>query len=495
MTAPRVPRAVWRLLVQALIWVLPLVTLAGLGVVWLAEHGRWLPFAIGLVTTTTLLVGVSRLLLPRGAAVDRPPPGRWPDAGRRAWDDVVVLARETEQTPPALDDAEACRALVDRTLGIVARRFHPDASEPRLEVTVGQCVEIAERVVHDLRTEWIELLPVVGDLPLRTVRDLRGLATRLPLLRRLAGFAARIWRAGRFLTDPVAALPFEIDLAAHGWPVERLADEGRRQLAGDMVRRVGRYAIDALTGCSLRGLDPVADLGDSRPVRVVVVGPRNAGKSSLVNAIVGLDIARVDVAAGPAAPLEVPVARDGLEGIVLADTAGFGGVDDAAASRRLDESLRDADLVLAVTSAARAARDEERRLLAAVRRRFEHSTTRAVPPVVVAVTHVDRLRPAAEWRPPYDLERGDSEKERNIRDALDVIAVDLGVDRRLVVPVCVAEGHSFNVDDGLVAALLAVLPEAARARTCRWLERRLGHAGWSRLGARLGRLVDHLAGG
>jgi len=380
------------------------------------------------------------------------------------------------------------------TIDTVARRFHPDAADPMREATVGQCFEIAERLLHDVRTEWIELLPLVGDLPLRTARQLQIFAARLPFLRQVLGWVARVWRAGRFLMNPTAAVPYEIDLAAHGWPAARLADESRRLIAAEFVRRLGRYAIDAFSGRGLAGLDAAAGIEASKPIRVLVVGPRKSGKSSLVNTLVGLEIARVDVAAGPADPVEAALARDDLSGIVLIDTAGFGGADDAAARRRLDEATRDVDLVLAVTSAVRAARDEERQILAALRRRFEGSPTRAVPQVVVAVTHVDRVRPAGEWQPPYDVATGDSSKERNVRDACDTVAADLGVDPRLVVPVCLAEGLAWNVDDGLVAALVAVLPEAGRARACRWLERRLGSGGWSRVGARLGRLVDQLTG-
>jgi len=504
MIGSRFQRGVLRLLVQAAIVVLPLVALAVLGVLWLAEHGTWLPFAIGVVATTTLLFWTSRWLLPRAAAgssaaatpgsAEPPLPGSWPEAGRLAWNDVLVRAAEAEHTPPAIDATEAWRDLVVGTIDTVARRFHPDAADPVREATVGQCFEIAERLLHDVRTEWIELLPLVGDLPLRTACKLPEVARRLPLLMQVLGWAARVWRAGRFLVNPAAAVPYEIDIHVHDWPAARLAEETRRLLAAELVRRVGRYAIDAFSGRGLASLDRGAEIEASKPIRALVVGPRNAGKSSLVNALVRLDVARVDVAAGRADPVEAVVAREDLAGIVLVDTAGFGGVDDAAARHRIDEAVGDIDLVLAVTSAVRAARDEERQILAALRRRFEGSSTRAVPPVVVAVTHIDRVRPAADWRPPYDFVTGDSDKERNVRDACDTIAADLGVDPRLVVPVCLAEGLTSNVDDGLVAALVAVLPEAGRARACRWLGRRLGSGRWSRVGARLGRLVDQLTG-
>jgi tRNA modification GTPase len=71
-------------------------------------------------------------------------------------------------------------------------------------------------------------------------------------------------------------------------------------------------------------LEPLKD-----GVRVVLSGPPNAGKSSLLNAIVGSERAIVtDVPGTTRDRIEVPVALDGLP-ILLTDTAGLRETDDA----------------------------------------------------------------------------------------------------------------------------------------------------------------------
>lgn len=84
-------------------------------------------------------------------------------------------------------------------------------------------------------------------------------------------------------------------------------------------------------------------------VRVVVAGPPNAGKSTLVNALAGRDAAIVSPVAGTTRDLiEVPVAIDGIP-MVLIDTAGLRATDDVVERigvSRAQHSLDRADIVL-----------------------------------------------------------------------------------------------------------------------------------------------------
>ncbi len=51
---------------------------------------------------------------------------------------------------------------------------------------------------------------------------------------------------------------------------------------------------------------------------------------------------------------------------------------------------------------------------------------RETPPLLLVLTHVDRLRPFSEWQPPYDLNDRQSAKAISIRSAVDAAAADLG---------------------------------------------------------------------
>lgn len=87
--------------------------------------------------------------------------------------------------------------------------------------------------------------------------------------------------------------------------------------------------------------------------RVVIVGPPNAGKSSLLNALAGRDVAIVTDEPGTTRDLvEVPLDLGGLK-IVVTDTAGIregaGTVERIGIGRAL-QSAREADLVLQLRS-------------------------------------------------------------------------------------------------------------------------------------------------
>src|SRR4029453_4399654 len=93
-------------------------------------------------------------------------------------------------------------------------------------------------------------------------------------------------------------------------------------------------------------------------VRVVVAGPPNAGKSSLVNALAESDKAIVtDIAGTTRDAIEVPLAIDGVP-ILLIDTAGLrasGDVVEAIGVTRAEGQIERADMVLWLPEPGRAA--------------------------------------------------------------------------------------------------------------------------------------------
>jgi tRNA modification GTPase len=93
---------------------------------------------------------------------------------------------------------------------------------------------------------------------------------------------------------------------------------------------------------------PVERLRDG--VRVVIAGPPNSGKSTLLNALAERDAAIVSPISGTTRDrIEVPVVRDGIA-YVLTDTAGLAGdtldpIEQIGISRA-EEAMRAADIVL-----------------------------------------------------------------------------------------------------------------------------------------------------
>ena len=139
------------------------------------------------------------------------------------------------------------------------------------------------------------------------------------------------------------------------------------------------------------------------------------------------------------------------------------------------------DLVVLVSSAQTAARDADRRLLDEVRNLFQRTPDREFPPLVVALTHIDQLRPFREWNPPYDLAQSQGTKARQIREAVEATADDLAVDVERAIPVCLLEGKVYNVDEGLIPTILTSLDDAQRLKYLRCLREFKDEEYWRQL--------------
>lgn len=154
-------------------------------------------------------------------------------------------------------------------------------------------------------------------------------------------FSARVDGIGRSLL----ALRVHVEAAID------FADESLDTLGGEQVRlrlAEARQQLDALIADAERG----RKLRDG--VHAVIVGPPNAGKSSLLNALAGSDRAIVtDVAGTTRDTLRETIRLDGLE-LHLVDTAGLRDGGDAIereGMRRARAELQRADVALAVVDA------------------------------------------------------------------------------------------------------------------------------------------------
>ena len=169
-----------------------------------------------------------------------------------------------------------------------------------------------------------------------------------------------------------------------------------RQLAGALSASVASLQSSAATDADaaasgLKRLLETARLGRSvfAPPRVAVVGPPNAGKSSLTNALLGRD--RVIVAAEPGTTRDAVADTAELNGVpaVLVDTAGQRATDDlleAAGIARAEAAAREADLRLVVIDASDVTPEAVDLARAATK------------PRVIALNKVDLLDPAAIQR-------------------------------------------------------------------------------------------------
>jgi uncharacterized protein len=191
------------------------------------------------------------------------------------------------------------------------------------------------------------------------------------------------------------------------------------------------------------------------PVRILIAGQVSAGKSSLLNGLAQ----EVRGAVGPvpttASATEFLLDQDGRPSVMLVDMPGLDG--SAPVTDELLRQAERADLVLWVASATQAARANDRGALDVLRQKGAAQLTRRPAPILLALTHIDQLRPAADWTPPYDIATPTRPKAQAIRAAMDSVArvLDLPIDA--IVPVAVPPGLApYNLDAVWARIALAI---------------------------------------
>jgi len=419
------------------------------------------------------------------------------EAGAR--DSIEKIAVRVESKPPAFEDVEAWKGIAVEIFDAVAVRFGRTSQKPALEITVPDAMLIGERVLHDLRVATKAQVPGSHFL---TIRQLEQLTSLWNYTSEFTS-AASPWRLGyrmiRFVMNPVSGVFKEANDNLLGSLSVTAFEEAKRWAIGYCIRRAGEYAIQLYSGqlaihegkfqefkSPVSGADQqkaqsLEALQDNEPLRIMVLGQAKAGKSSLVNALFGEVRAATDSLPCTTSITPYVLERDGLPRAILFDTEGFGGKEDRRALSQLDREITKCDLIIMVCSAVTAARAPDLKLLNDLRERFASNQLRSLPPVVVAVTHIDQLRPFAEWNPPYDLRDENSAKARNIAAVIAALESELVVPAEKIVPVCLRQESSHNVMESLIPVLLFAIPDADRAKLLRLL--REYHAGeyWSQL--------------
>jgi tRNA modification GTPase len=272
-----------------------------------------------------------------------------------------------------------------------------------------------------------------GRLDLSAVEGLADLLAaetenqRREALRRADGLLGRklaLWM--QRLTDIAAAIEVEIDY-----------DGDDEVVASDTSRNIAIAALGMDIGAAL-SMPPAERLRDG--LRVAIIGPPNAGKSTLFNALVGADAAIVSDIPGTTRDLiERPLSLGGMP-IVLIDTAGLRDSLDpieAVGVVRARRALQLADLVLDLGASTDAAPH-----IIAVSAKADSEAPRAGALAVSALSGEglralrDRLIAEAAKLLPGE---GEIALDRRYRVALAAVCEDLDAAAKATDPLLVAE--------------------------------------------------------
>lgn len=463
---------------------LPTLSLAALGTVWLWQNNLLLIWSLAASAIAIAIYGAERWIIGRNQRSERPTV----EVGEGGLENETTDEDRTERAygftereraaSQAIEDLaeridtkelvsrEALQRLAVSAVETVARKMHPEEKSPLWKFTVPEALALTERVSVRMNQFVMNNIPL-GD------RLTVGQLLQIYRWRGAIGVAEKaydLWRILRF-ANPVTAISGEVRERLSGQLIEGLRSEFTQRLAQAYVREIGRAAIDLYSGRLRPDLDLYTDDAGlqpalaRQPLRYFVIGQAGAGRSSVINALLGDIAARVDVI--PSAErftVHTLELEDGNE-IELVDTPGL----EAQGKGReaLLGRLADADALLLVTSAIRPDRSADEIVLREIVSRMREDPARRPPPILTAMTHIDHLRPVKEWEPPYDIDEPKSVKGRSIRDALVSVAQDLDVDPGDVIPVAAETPEAAYNADVLRARLAAMRPDAIRTQLSR----------------------------
>ena len=286
-------------------------------------------------------VGIVRLSGPRSRAIAEAV------CGRALQPRHAHHARFTDATGDIIDDGIALRFDAPRSYtGEDVAELQAHGSRVLLQRLVERCCELGARPARP--GEFSECAFRNGRLDLAQAEAVADLIAAGDLA---AARAARRSLDGAFsqrvdaLADGLLALRVHVEAAIDfsDEPIEAL---GLDQVSARLERLAGE--LDAVFAAAERG----QRLRDG--LHAVIVGPPNAGKSSLLNALAGSDRAIVtDIAGTTRDLLAESIRSDGVE-LTLVDTAGLRDGGDAIereGMRRARAELERADLAIVVVDA------------------------------------------------------------------------------------------------------------------------------------------------
>lgn len=469
----------WRGWLLLTLFLLPWLGALGAGLWWLWLHDGWLPW-LAAVTATTLLLWAGRrwwtgqlVELPETSAANPTWPRREEDTWAQLQPQIQALSPEAYPLDKDLPDKLLHLGL---TLSLeVAQLYYPDSSEPRLAVPLPELIHAAERVCRDIR-QLSEQVPFSHAITAEQLLNLHD------YYQRYGEKAKRLLRLGGLLISPQGQVLNEIRQLALGEQFDLSRQDILRWILHNYAQWVVRHAIDLYSGHQKGALLPpelsetTPEAPPQTPLRLLVLGQTNTGKSSLINALFGDVTATADSLPTTQGFTAYQLTHDDLPPTLIHDSAGYG----QNPPQGLETELAQADCVLLLCKANEAARQPDQSLMAAFHDYFRDRPDIAPPPLLVLCTHIDQLPPFREWQPPYNIATPQRAKEHNIRAAMEVLAEELPCALDDIIPVTLH--RPYNLEEGVIPALLQRLPEAKRSQYTRNLRRHESSAFWRQLG-------------
>lgn len=480
-------RRAWSLLLSLSLLALPILLLIPLGILWLWQEGWllwWLVLA-GVLALAGYLPALwwrrrQRARLATAGSDDQTrvsePDGTWSPRDLEAWAEVQQVAGTVDRD--IVTDRDRLLATARETIERVARHYHPEERDPIWSFTVPELLMLTERVSLRLRMVVLDHVPAAHLIEaghLLRVWEYKPMATTgLRIFRHLHN----AWRVTR-LGNPMAALLAEARQRIVGAAMTEAGDWLRSEGARIWVEEVGRAAIELYSGrlridterlhelaATEGGGHEVAEAALPGPLRILVAGRVNAGKSSLVNALLGEPVAGVAATRLTERPSGYRFEHTELPEGLLVDTPGLSSTADI---ERLVDRAWESDLLVWVVPADPPDLTLDRGTLNAIRTRFAADPRRSPIPIAAIVSHIDQLELKSPANRHVALGPADTLDQRTamIRSGLANIAARLDLPVERVVGAQLDPPEQVSNLEGIWALLGTCYPEARRCRAQR----------------------------
>jgi predicted GTPase len=498
-----------RIAVIAALFFGPWLYLVGVGCYYLWDRGLWfwtwwplgLSFALAYYLAYRWTRG--RGILPD---TDVPPPNYWTDRDKAAWE--LVQTKAKGYAAVSADQLGDPRHYTDIALELaekVSAIYAPGAATPIDHLTIPEILACVELAAADLDAMVQKYIP--GSHLLR-VRDFKRARQAADWYRT----GQNVYWAGATIVNPLeGGLRWLATRYGLGNLFDRLQGNVLLWVHTAFVHQLGHYLVEMNSGRLKVGVKRYRELiaaHQAPPVQsdvnppdaapetpppttatrtgIAVLGPVKAGKSSLVNTLLGQQAATVDTLPVPHVGVRYNLNLNGNAPVTVLDTAGYGqeGANEAEFAAATKAST-EADLILFVTQATNPGRRADVDLLDRLRAWFAERPELKLPPVIAVVNQIDLLSPKAEWAPPYNWPTGTRPKEVTIRDCVAAVREQLGNRVIDVVPVCARGGDAFGITEGLVPAVAAQLDDARGAAVLRAFHAEAQADQWKRVGAQV----------
>jgi len=464
----------WRILVLVGLVAAPLLVLIGLGCyhMWLTGLGIWLWWPLsGCIAFAYVLAWrwqkKSRLLPSEPA-----PPLHWTERDREAWHLVEARAKNrVKQAKPEQFTSFALYIETAENLALeLARFYHPKATDPVGALTIPEILTVIELATHDLAEMVDQYLPGGHLLTINDMRRVKKMADWYPMISNVSWLISSIF-------NPVnTIIRYTASQAGMTFPWQLLQQNVLEWFYIAYVHRLGSYLIELNSGRLGVGAQRFRQLQQGLPsaagepkvaetvrsMRFVVMGQAKAGKSSLINALLGQQRAITDVVVATAETAHYDLKPPGIDTrLQVWDTVGYAAAGPKQDQvRATEQAAQNADLIILVLHARNPARQADLDMLEKLHAFFRGHPELRRPPMLAVLTHIDLLSPAMEWQPPYDWQHPERLKEQQIQEAVAAVRDQLGRFLDGVIPVCTAPGKILGIDEWLFPALAGLFDQA-----------------------------------